>query len=65
MFAFACFELFLRRAIEKVVTGENTAAQSGLLAYLPVSLYMSLAYSLLLWGSIAQGSLKFAGFVLS
>src|SRR6266568_9284575 len=36
LFAFACFEFFLRRAIQKVVTGENSAAQSGPLAYLPV-----------------------------
>ena len=58
LFAFACFEFFLRRAIQKVVTRENTAAPSGPLAYLPVSLYVSLAYSLFLWGSIAQISLS-------
>ena len=58
MFAFACFEFFLRRAIQKLVTRENTAAQAGPLAYLPVSLYVSLAYSLFLWGSIAQISLS-------
>src|SRR6266700_3920021 len=58
LFAFACFEFFLRRAIQKLVTPENTAAQAGPLAYLPVSLYVSLAYSLFLWGSIAQISLS-------
>jgi hypothetical protein len=58
LFAFACFEFFLRRAIQKVVTRENSAAQAGPLAYLPVSLYVSLAYSLFLWGSIAQISLS-------
>ncbi len=58
LFALACFEFFLRRAIQKLVTRENTAAQAGPLAYLPVSLYVSLAYSLFLWGSIAQISLS-------
>jgi len=58
LFAFACFEFFLRRAIQKLVTRENAAAQAGSLAYLPVSLYVSLAYSLFLWGSIAQISLS-------
>jgi hypothetical protein len=58
IFAFGCFEFFLRIAISRVRAVQTTSARPGVLALPPYWAYLAIAYPLFLWASISQISLR-------
>ena len=59
IFAFACFEFFLRSATSRVRVVQAASAQPGVPALLPYWAYLSIAYSLFLWASFSAISLRY------
>jgi hypothetical protein len=58
IFAFVCFEFFLQRAASRVRMFQRASAKPGVLVFPPLWAYLSLAYTLFLWGSISEISLR-------
>jgi len=61
IFAFACFEFFLAGAVRDIETGGGISAEDHWAVSLPKWAFLSIAYSLFLWASIAEisvGSLR-------
>jgi len=58
LFAFACFEFFLRIAVKQVQFRNEITERDGLSGRLPEWAYLCLGYSLFLWASIAYISVR-------
>jgi len=58
LFAFICFEFFLRTAVTKFTIREEVSPPDGGLAPLPAWIILSLGYTLFLWASISEISVK-------
>src|SRR5260370_28063394 len=58
LFAFVCFEFFLQIAVTKFTIRENAWPSDGGLVPLPAWMILSLGYTLFLWASISEISVR-------
>lgn len=58
LFAFICFEFFLQIAVKKFTIREEPSASDSGLAPLPTWVILSLGYTLFLWASISEISVR-------